>query len=58
MKYRLDEELSLAEMARRLGSKPGSIYTQFQRGIRLLRERVAEEMASSRVRIQPRGSLE
>ena len=43
----LDKELSLAEIARRLRRNPGSIYTQYARGFKLLRELVIEEINSS-----------
>lgn len=34
----LDEELSLVQIARRIGSKKGSIYTQYARGVARLRK--------------------
>jgi RNA polymerase sigma factor (sigma-70 family) len=40
-KLLVEEELSLAEIARRLHRSPGSIYTQFSRGIQRLRSLLA-----------------
>lgn len=40
----LDEELSIAEIARRIGSKEGSIYTQYARGLAKLRKALRNRM--------------
>jgi RNA polymerase sigma factor (sigma-70 family) len=41
----LREEIPLAEIARRIRRKPSSIYTQYGRGLRLLRKLFEEELS-------------